>query len=159
MDHFSRQIVGISVHKGPLAGENICQMFAKIVIQKHLPKYLSTDHDPLFRYFQWQANLRVFEINEIKTVSEVPTSHPFIERLIGTTRREYLDEILFWNSHDLQRKLHEFSEYYNSARVHYSLAGKTPISKYDNIEVGKINLKNYTWKTFCNGKFSIPVAA
>lgn len=159
MDHFSRQIVGVTVHRGPLIGENICQMFAKIVAQKKLPKYLSTDHDPLFRYLQWQANLRVLEINEIKTVSEIPTSHPFIERLIGTTRREYLDEILFWNTHDLQRKLNQFSEYYNSARVHYSLDGKTPASKYENIGIEKINLKNYCWKTFCNGKFSIPAAA
>jgi hypothetical protein len=33
---------------------------------------------------------------EIKTVPYVPLSHPFVERLIGTVRREYLDRILFW---------------------------------------------------------------
>ena len=43
-----------------------------------------------------QVNLRVLEITEIKTVPRVPVSHPFIERLIGTIRREYLDRILFW---------------------------------------------------------------
>jgi len=37
-----------------------------------------------------------------------PVSHPFVERLIGTIRREYLDQILFWNSLDLKRKLEEF---------------------------------------------------
>jgi putative transposase len=103
--------------------------------------------------------LRVLEINEIKTVSEIPTSHPFIERLIGTTRREYLDETLFWNRRDLQKKLDQFSEYYNSARIHYSLDGKTPASKYENIGIEKNNLNNYRWRNFCNGKFSIPVAA
>jgi hypothetical protein len=35
-------------------------------------------------------------VNEIKTVPYVPLSHPFVERLIGTIRREYLDLILFW---------------------------------------------------------------
>jgi len=45
---------------------------------------------------RWQVNLRILEITEIKTVPRVPVSHPFIERLIGTIRREYLDRILFW---------------------------------------------------------------
>ena len=37
---------------------------------------------------QWQANLRVLEVMEIKTVPYVPLSHPFVERLVGTLRRE-----------------------------------------------------------------------
>jgi hypothetical protein len=38
-------------------------------IQKQaVPQYLSSDHDPLFRFHQWQANLRVLEVKEIKTV-------------------------------------------------------------------------------------------
>jgi hypothetical protein len=32
------------------------------------PKYLSTDHDPLFRFHRWLANLRVIEVEEIKSV-------------------------------------------------------------------------------------------
>src|SRR6478736_8619316 len=50
-------------------------------------QYLSSDHDPLYRFHQWQANLRVLEVTEIKTVPYVPLSHPFVERLIGTVRR------------------------------------------------------------------------
>src|SRR5262249_8503710 len=49
-----------------------------------VPKYLSSDHDPLYRFHQWQANLRVLGVTEIKTVPFVPLSHPFVERLIGT---------------------------------------------------------------------------
>ena len=64
-------------------------------IGQRLPKYLSSDHDPLYRFHQWQANLRVLEVREIKTVPYVPLSHPFVERLIGTVRREYLDRVLF----------------------------------------------------------------
>ena len=44
-------------------------------------------------------------IDEIKTVPHVPLSHPFVERLIGTIRREFLDHVLFWNARDLERKL------------------------------------------------------
>ena len=63
-------------------------MFYRAIRGHSLPKYLSSDHDPLYRFHQWQANLRVLEITEIKSVPYVPLSHPFVERLIGTVRRE-----------------------------------------------------------------------
>jgi putative transposase len=40
----------------------------------------------------------------------VPASHPFVERLIGTIRREFLDQVLFWHARDLERKLAEFQD-------------------------------------------------
>jgi len=52
--------------------------------------------DPLFRFHRWLANLRVLDIEEIKSVPYAPVSHPFIERLIGTLQREYLDRVFFW---------------------------------------------------------------
>jgi len=52
-------------------------------------------------------------VKEIKTVPYVPLSHPFVERLIGTVRREYLDRILFWTTADLETKLIDFQHYYN----------------------------------------------
>ena len=58
--------------------------------------------DPLYRFHQWEANLRILEVTEIKSVPYVPLSHPFVERLIGTIRREYLDRILFWTTADLE---------------------------------------------------------
>jgi hypothetical protein len=33
-----------------------------------MPKYLSSDHDPLYRFPQWQANLRILDVMEIKTI-------------------------------------------------------------------------------------------
>ena len=54
-----------------------------------MPNFLSSDNDPLYRFHQWQANLRILEVTEIKSVPYV-SSHPFVERLIGTVRREYL---------------------------------------------------------------------
>jgi hypothetical protein len=44
----------------------------------------------LFRYHQWQANLRFLSVDEIKSIPYTPTSHPFIERLVGTIRREHM---------------------------------------------------------------------
>jgi hypothetical protein len=42
-----------------------------LVRTRSLPEYLSSDHDPLYRFYQWQANLRVLGITEIKTVPYV----------------------------------------------------------------------------------------
>jgi putative transposase len=43
-------------------------MFNRAVAAPPLLKYLSTDHDPLVRFHRWLANLRVLDIEEIKTV-------------------------------------------------------------------------------------------
>jgi hypothetical protein len=69
------------------------------------PKYLSTDHDPLFRFHRWLANLRVMEVEEIKSVPFAPVSHPFVERLIGAIRREYLDRVFLLECRGPARKL------------------------------------------------------
>ena len=52
-----------------------------------------------------------FTIREIKTAPYVPLSHPFVERLIGTLRRECLDRTLFWTITDLEAKLLDFQHY------------------------------------------------
>jgi hypothetical protein len=46
--------------------------------------------------------------------------HPFVERLIGTIRREYLDHTLFWTMTDLENKLLDFRAYFNNHRTHNS---------------------------------------
>jgi len=102
-------------------------MFNKIAADKTWPKHLSTDNDPLSKYWFWEVNLEnYYHIEEIKTVSYCPWSHPFVERLIGNCRREFTDHILFWSEADLQAKLVVFQDYFNSYRVHYSHERKTP---------------------------------
>ena len=131
-------------------------MFNSVIAKNDLPVYLSSDNDPLFRYHQWQSNLRILDIKEVKSVPHVPVSHPFVERLIGSIRREYLDNVLFWHSDDLARKLLAYQQYFNTARTHSSLEGATPIAT-DNPNVDNIN--DYRWQTHCRGLFALPVAA
>jgi putative transposase len=94
MDQFTRRVVGLGVHCGAVTGTDVCCMFNTAIRGKGVTRYLSTDHDPVFEAHRWTANLRILEIDEIKTVPQVPQSHPFIERLIGTVRREFLDHVL-----------------------------------------------------------------
>ena len=156
MDQFTRRIIGFAVHRGTVDGAALCRMFDHAIRGSSLPKYLSSDHDPLYRFHQWQANLRILEITEIKTVPDMPLSHPFVERLIGTIRREYLDRMLFWTMVDLERKLLEFQHYYNGHRVHAGLGGRLPESGAER-SLAKPGL--YRWQKHCRGLYQTPIAA
>jgi transposase InsO family protein len=129
MDQFTRRIIGIATHAGYVDGIALCCMFNKIIAGKKSPKYLSMDNDPLFNFHRWKVNLRVVEIKEIKSVPYAPRTHTFIERLIGSIRREFLDRILFWTKTDLQNKLNIYQQYYNESRGHYALNAQTPVQK------------------------------
>lgn len=104
MDQFTRRIIGFAVHPGDVDGAALCRMFNAVIAEKTLPGYLSSDNDPLFRIDRWLADLRILDIQEIKSIPCTPTSHPFVERLIGSVRRELLDQTLFWNDLDLVKK-------------------------------------------------------
>ena len=161
IDQFSRRIIGYAVHAGSCDGAAYCRMFNQIISGKALPKYLSSDNDPLFLFHRWQANLRILEIEEIKSIPGTPTSHPFIERVIRTTRNEFLDHVLFFNKYDLQRKLEGYQDYYNDTRAHSSLAMKTPSEMATAGVPGKAvtSLDDYRWRSHCSGLYTLPIAA
>jgi transposase InsO family protein len=159
VDVFTRRIIGFGVERTDLCGVSVCRMFNKIITGKSLPLRLSSDHDPLFRFHRWRANLRILEVEEIKSIPYLPVSHPFVERLIGTIRREYLDYVLIWNVIDLKRKLEEFRIYYNESRVHQSLSGSTPGEISGKPAPTRALLDHYAWQQHCRGLFQTPIAA
>jgi len=158
MDQFTRRIIGFGVQRGIVDGSALCRMFNRATRKQTLPKYLSTDHDPLYRFHQWKANLRVLEVTEIKTVPYVPLSHPFVERLIGTIRRESLDRTLFWTTTDLETKLLDFKHYYNGHRAHAGLDGSTPEPSMDGPR-SPVSFSSYRWRQHCRGLYQTPMAA
>ena len=87
------------------------------------------------------------------------TEHPFVERLIGTVRREFLDHIFFWNTLDLERKLLEFQHYYNRERIHASLGGKTPVEVSGKFIREPAKLDDFRWTAHCRELVQLPMAA
>jgi len=157
IDHWTRRIVGFGVHRGVVDGVALCRMFNRVARGQSVPIYLSADHDPMYRFHQWQANLRILNIREIKTVPYVPSSHPVVERLIGTLRRECLDRMLFWTGTDLEQKLFEFQQYYNEHRTHAALAGRPPAPSPHSASAP--SLRAYRWQAHCRGLYYTPRAA
>jgi putative transposase len=134
-------------------------MFNQAIARQALTKHLSSDNDPLFRFRHWRANLRVLELEEIKSVAFVPCSQPFIERLIGTMHREHLDHVMFRNRSDLLRKLGRLTTYYNAARVHSALVVKTLAELRGRPSTRTANLQQFSWQAHCHGLFHTAIAA
>ena len=158
-DQCTRRIIGFGVQAGAVDGPSLCRMFNRAIRGAGSPKYISSDNDPLFRFHRWKANLQIIEVTEVKTVPYLPISHPFVERLIGTIRREYLDFVPFWTARDLESKLLIFKEFYNDQRCHFALKGNTPREKTGKIREKVVDLDSYRWQSHCRGLYQLPVAA
>jgi putative transposase len=156
MDQYTRRLIGFAVHAGNVDGPTLCRMFNDACSGQGWPERMSTDNDPLFQYQQWKANLRILEIEEIKSIPHVPMSHPFVERLIGSIRRELLDHTLFWTATDLDKKLSDYQCYYNKYRVHSGRDGATPIESANR---NVLDINEYRWEKQCRGLFELPIAA
>ena len=158
IDQFTRRIIGFGIHRGIVDGTALCRMFRQAIRGQSLPQYLSTDQDPLYRFHQWQANLRVLEVTEIETVPYVTLSHPFVERLIGTVRRKCLDRTLFWTTADLEAKLLDFKDFYTRHRTHAGLQGQLP-ERGVNGRASPLDIGSYRWQSHCRGLYLTPIAA
>ncbi|PYY07941.1 MAG: hypothetical protein DMG69_17110 [Acidobacteria bacterium] len=149
--------MGFGVHARTVDGAALCRMFNRAIRGQYgMPNYLSSDNDPLYRFHQWQANLRILKVIEIKTIPYVPLSHPFVERQIGTLRREYFDHMLFWTTADLENKLLDFRTYFNHHRTHTSREGRTPDTPTSRPPA---NLRSFRWQPHCRALYQTPVAA
>jgi len=78
-------------------------------------------------------------IEEILTAPRSPWQNPFVERLIGTLRRELLDHVIVLNERHLMRLLRSFFAYYHEARTHQSLDNNAPNPReVEGLEQGEV---------------------
>ena len=91
------------------------------------PRYLFRDNDGI--YGRGVALfLTRYGSREVRTALQSPWHSPYIERFIGTLRRELLNHVIVLNEGHVERLLREFiEEYYHVARPHQGLRGDTPI--------------------------------
>ena len=90
----------------------------------------------------------------------VPTTRaPKCKLSVQSARREFLDQVLFWNGRDLERKLAEFQIYYNEARCHASLDGHSPVTFASGHRAVPADLNHVRWVSHCKGLVQLPFAA
>jgi putative transposase len=84
---------------------------------------------PSFMGFTFDEVFRSEGIRTIRTPVRAPRANAFIERWIGTVRRECLDRILVVNRRQLERLLPAYIRHYNEHRPHRSLDQRPPIEE------------------------------
>jgi len=68
-------------------------------------------------------------MEEVITAPRSPWQNPYVERLIGSVRRECLDHVIVWNERSLRRTLERYFAYYQRSRTHLALAKDAPESR------------------------------
>jgi putative transposase len=81
-----------------------------------VPRYLLHDRDTAFQ--AWATTATAMGIHELVTAVRSPWQNAYAERLIGSIRRECLDQIIIGNERGLRRVLHAYVEYYLKSRTH-----------------------------------------
>jgi putative transposase len=90
-------------------------------------KYLFRDNDGIYGNGV-KAFLKSCGIEEVRTAYRSPWQNPFVERYVGTLRREMLDHVIVLSQKHLERLLRKFiEEYYHVARPHQGLDCDTPV--------------------------------
>ena len=94
----------------------------------HQPRYLFRDNDGIYGDGV-RAVLDRCTIEEVRTAYRSPWQSPYVERFVGTLRRELLDHVIVLSERHLNRLLRDFiDDYYHVARPHQGLDGDTPIA-------------------------------
>jgi transposase InsO family protein len=68
-------------------------------------------------------------IHEVLTAPRAPWQNPFVERVIGSIRRECLDHVVIISEAHLRRLLRRYCAYYNRSRPHQALENNSPIPR------------------------------
>jgi transposase InsO family protein len=126
LDHGRRKVIHFAVTRHPFMNWVIQQLREAMPFGLQ-PKYLFRDNDGIYG-----SGVRAFldscNITEVRTAYRSSWQNPFVERFIGTLRREMLDHVIVLSQSHLERLLREFiKEYYHVARPHQGLDGDTPI--------------------------------
>jgi len=122
-----RELVWINVTRHPTA-EWVAQQITEAFPWAEAPHYLVRDQDAIYGTAVTRR-LRAMGIRDKPITAGSPWQNGYVERLIGTIRRECLDHMIVFGKCHLRRTLTEFAAYYNRARTHRSLGLDAPLRR------------------------------
>ena len=89
------------------------------------PRYMLRDRDRVYGE-AFRTLAAEMEITEVLTAARSPWQNPYVERLIGSIRRECLDHVIVMNESSLRRQIACYLDYYHGSRSHLSLGKDCP---------------------------------
>ncbi len=137
LSHDRRRILHSNVTEHPTAewtGQQLIEAFP----WDGAPRYLIRDRDGIYgRDFTRLVN--ALGIKQVLIAPRSPWQNPYVERVIGSIRRECLDHMVVFNENHLRRVLRGYLRYYHASRTHLSLGKDAPEPReVESPELGKI---------------------
>ena len=122
--HDRRRILHFNVTAHPTA-EWTGQQLREAFPFDQLPRYLLRDRDAIFG-LDFRKQVRDMGIHEVLSTPQSPWQRAYVERVIGSIRRECLDHLIVLDETSLRRILISYFDYYRRSRTHLSLGKDSP---------------------------------
>ena len=122
--HDRRELLHLNVTDHPTAVWTARQIIEAFP-DDSAPRYLLRDRDAIYGE-EFARRVKSMGIREVLTAPRAPWQNPFVERVIGSIRRECLDHFLILSEAHLRRLLRAYVAYYNTTRPHQSLDNNSP---------------------------------
>jgi len=122
--HDRRTIVRFDITRNPTAGR-LARQVTEAFPWDTAPRYLLRDRDGSYGA-EFCKRVDAMEISEVVTAPRSPWQNAYVERVIGSLRRECLDYIVIFNERHLRRVLSTYIDYYHQTRTHLSLDKDCP---------------------------------
>jgi len=122
--HDRRRILHFNVTAHPTA-EWTAQQLVQAFPWDSAPRYLLRDRDGIFGG-DFVQQVKVMGIKEVLSAPRSPWQRAYVERVIGTIRRECLDHLIVFNEASLRRTLGLYIDYYHRSRTHLALDKDSP---------------------------------
>ena len=122
--HSRRKVIYFNITEHPTAlwtGQQIIEAFP----WDSAPRYLLRDRDTIYGS-AFQRRVQSMGIEQVLSAPRSPWQNPFVERLIGTLRRDCLDHVVVLNERHLRRIVARYLDYYHDWRTHLSLSQDAP---------------------------------
>jgi putative transposase len=124
LSHARRTVIHFNVTENPTA-QWTAQQIIEAFPWDSAPKYLLRDRDAIYRS-AFQQRVHGMGIEQVLSAPRSPWQNPFVERLIGTLRRDCLDHVIVLNDRHLRRIVARYVDYYHDWRTHLSLSMDAP---------------------------------
>ena len=122
--HDRRRMAHFNVTTHPTA-EWTARQIVQAFPYERAPRFLIRDRDGIYGE-EVQRCIRNMDIEQVLIAPRSPWQSPYVERLIGSIRRECLDHVIALNEQHLRRILDSYFAYYHGARTHLSLDRNAP---------------------------------
>jgi transposase InsO family protein len=127
LGHGRRQLLWFEVTRHPTA-EWLARQITEAFPWASAPAYLVRDNDRAYGQV-FRSRVRAMGIRDRPISPRSPWQNPYVERLIGTVRRECLDRMLIFGEAHLRQTLSSYAAYYNGVRTHLALGKDAPLCR------------------------------